>query len=115
MIYDMGQRSTSVGDRDGRHFYREPAVVLDFGPKGALGTVHFSRAQMSVPMHQYLRKVSLFGGYVFFLRWGCWGARLMGPRPTAQVPLPKVHGFGWKGIQVESSHGRRTRMDGKDS
>jgi hypothetical protein len=29
MIYDMGQRSTSIGDHDGRHFYREPAIILD--------------------------------------------------------------------------------------
>ncbi|KAI0278540.1 hypothetical protein BGY98DRAFT_1089512 [Russula aff. rugulosa BPL654] len=52
MIYDMGQRSTSLGDRDGRHFYREPMIVLDFGPKGALGTVRFT-------------KVSLFSGSLF--------------------------------------------------
>ena len=65
MIYDMGQRSTSIGDRDGRHFYREPAIVLDFGPKGALGTVHFAQGSISIPMYQYLRKVSLWGGYVF--------------------------------------------------
>jgi hypothetical protein len=64
MIYDMGQRSTSLGDRDGRHFYREPAIVLDFGPMGALGTVRFNtgKGSVSIPMHQYLRKVSLFSG-----------------------------------------------------
>ncbi|KAI0289790.1 hypothetical protein B0F90DRAFT_1791758 [Multifurca ochricompacta] len=65
MIYDMGQRSTSLGDRDGRHFYREPAIILDFGPKGALGTIHFTRSEVSIPMQQYLRKVSLFGGSLF--------------------------------------------------
>jgi hypothetical protein len=62
MIYDMGQRSTSLGDRDGRHFYREPMIVLDFGPKGALGTIRFTKGSVSIPMHQYLRKVSLFSG-----------------------------------------------------
>jgi hypothetical protein len=62
MIYDMGQRSTSLGDRDGRHFYREPVIVLDFGPKGALGTVRFTKGSVSIPMQQYLRKVSLFSG-----------------------------------------------------
>jgi hypothetical protein len=66
MIYDMGQRSTSLGERDGRHFYREPVIVLDFGPKGALGTVHFIKSSVPIPMHQYLRKVSLFSGCVFF-------------------------------------------------
>lgn len=64
MVYDMGQRSTSHGDRDRRHYYREPAIILDFGPKGALGTIHFAKSALSVPMYQYLRKVSLFGGYV---------------------------------------------------
>ena len=68
MIYDMGQRSTSLGDRDGRHFYREPVIVLDFGPKGTLGTVHFTKSMVSIPMHQYLRKVSLFSGCVFHSR-----------------------------------------------
>ncbi|KAA1479400.1 hypothetical protein DENSPDRAFT_145282 [Dentipellis sp. KUC8613] len=62
-IYDMGQRSTSHGDR--RHFYRDPAVVLDFGPNGALGTIWFPRTGTSVPMPQYLRKVSMFGGSLF--------------------------------------------------
>ncbi|KAI0056655.1 hypothetical protein BV25DRAFT_1549199 [Artomyces pyxidatus] len=65
MVYDMGQRSTSQGDRDRRHFYREPAIVLDFGPRGALGTVHFTKGAVSVPMQQYLRKASLFGGSLF--------------------------------------------------
>ncbi|KAH9962458.1 hypothetical protein BC827DRAFT_222423 [Russula dissimulans] len=65
MIYDMGQRSTSVGDRDGRHFYREPSVILDFGPRGALGIIHFTKGSISIPMHQYLRKVSLFSGSLF--------------------------------------------------
>ncbi|KAH9987938.1 hypothetical protein BJV74DRAFT_840572 [Russula compacta] len=65
MVYDMGKRSTSLGDRDRRHFYREPVVVLDFGPGGALGTVSFTKGSVSIPMHQYLRKVSLFSGSLF--------------------------------------------------
>jgi len=65
MVYDMGQRSTSLGDRDRRHFYREPVIVLDFGPRGALGTVRFTKGSVSIPMHQYLRKVSLFSGSLF--------------------------------------------------
>jgi len=65
MVYDMGQRSTSLGDRDRRHFYREPVIVLDFGPRGALGTVRFTKSSISIPMHQYLRKVSLFSGSLF--------------------------------------------------
>ncbi|THH08291.1 hypothetical protein EW146_g9041 [Bondarzewia mesenterica] len=63
MIYDMGHRSTSHGDR--HHYYREPAIILDFGPNGALGTMWFTRNSSSVPMHQYLRKVSFFGGTLF--------------------------------------------------
>jgi hypothetical protein len=66
MVYDMGQRSTSLGDRDRRHFYREPVIILDFGPRGALGTVRFTKDSISIPMHQYLRKVSLFSGCVVF-------------------------------------------------
>jgi len=65
MVYDMGQRSTSLGDRDRRHFYREPVIVLDFGPRGALGTIRFTKGSVSIPMHQYLRKVSLFSGSLF--------------------------------------------------
>ena len=60
MIYDMGRRSTSYADR--HHFYREPAIVLDFGPNGALGAILFTQTAASVPMTQYLRKVSFFGG-----------------------------------------------------
>ncbi|ETW84873.1 hypothetical protein HETIRDRAFT_473579 [Heterobasidion irregulare TC 32-1] len=63
MIYDMGRRSTSYADR--HHFYREPAIVLDFGPNGALGTILFTQTAASVPMTQYLRKVSFFGGTLF--------------------------------------------------
>ncbi|KAI0028149.1 hypothetical protein K488DRAFT_73994 [Vararia minispora EC-137] len=62
MVYNMGQRSTNHSERDRRHYYREPVVALDFGPKGALGTVHFSKGAPSMPMQQYLRRVSLFGG-----------------------------------------------------
>ncbi|KAI0310680.1 hypothetical protein OF83DRAFT_1178304 [Amylostereum chailletii] len=65
MVYDMGQRSTSHGDRDRRHYYREPAIVLDFGPRGALGTIHFAKRAVSMPMAQYLRKASYFGGSLF--------------------------------------------------
>jgi hypothetical protein len=64
MVYTMGQRSTSHGERDRRHYYREPAVTLDFGPKGALGMVHFAKGAQPMPMHNYLRRVSLFGGCV---------------------------------------------------
>ena len=64
LVYDMGQRSTSHGDRDRRHYYREPSIVLDFGPRGALGTIHFTKTSMSAPMGQYLKRASYFGGYV---------------------------------------------------
>jgi hypothetical protein len=62
MIYDMGRRSSRR--RDSRHFERQPSVVLDFGTNGKLGNVHFMQppAGHSLPMHQYLRKTTLFGG-----------------------------------------------------
>jgi hypothetical protein len=109
MVYDMGQRSTSLGDRDRRHFYREPAIVLDFGPRGALGTIRFTKGSVSIPMHQYLRKVSLFSGCVVFA-----SERLVtsSHNVTVQVSVPEVHGFGWERIQVGPSHGRRARVDG---
>jgi len=62
MIYDMGRRSSRR--RDSRHLDRQPSVVLQFGSNGALGNVHFMRspAASSLPMHQYLRKATIFGG-----------------------------------------------------
>jgi hypothetical protein len=70
MVYNMGRRSTKHGDRDGRHYYQEPVVVLDFGPKSALGTLHFAfdGTKASVPMSQYLRKMSMFGRYILSVR-----------------------------------------------
>jgi len=62
MIYDMGRRSSRRPDS--RHFDRQPSVVLDFGPNGKLGNVHFMQplAACSLPMYQYLRKTTIFGG-----------------------------------------------------
>jgi hypothetical protein len=62
MIYDMGRRSSRRPDS--RHFDRQPAVVLDFGANGKLGNVHFMQppAACSLPMYQYLRKTTIFGG-----------------------------------------------------
>ncbi|OSD01887.1 hypothetical protein PYCCODRAFT_1368435 [Trametes coccinea BRFM310] len=58
MIYDTGRRSSSR--RQSRPALREPSVVLEFGPNGALGTVSFPRLAVSAPMSQYLRKTSMF-------------------------------------------------------
>jgi len=62
MIYDMGRRSSRK--RDSRHFDRQPAVVLEFGGNNALGIVHFRQplTVFSLPMYQYLRKTTIFGG-----------------------------------------------------
>lgn len=64
MIYDMGRRSSRR--RDSRHFDRQPSVVLEFGSNGTLGSVHFMQppAASSLPMYQYLRKTTIFGGQV---------------------------------------------------
>jgi hypothetical protein len=110
MVYDMGQRSTSLGDRDRRHFYREPVIVLDFGPRGALGTIRFTKGSVSMPMHQYLRKVSLFSGCVVFASERFHD--VLSYNVAVQVSVPEVHGFGWERIQVGPSHARRARVDG---
>ncbi|RDX48508.1 hypothetical protein K466DRAFT_308161 [Polyporus arcularius HHB13444] len=60
MVYNTGRRSSS--QRHSRPPQREPAVVLEFGPNGALGTVSFVQSGVSMPMGQYLRKTSMFAG-----------------------------------------------------
>lgn len=56
-IYDMGRRSSSS-----RYHYRDPAIILDFAPGGALGTVLLVQQGVSMPMGHYLRKTSTFSG-----------------------------------------------------
>ncbi|PIL36355.1 hypothetical protein GSI_00043 [Ganoderma sinense ZZ0214-1] len=60
MIYDTGRRSASP--RLSRPPPREPAAILEFGANGALGTISFVEARVSMPMAQYLRKTSMFAG-----------------------------------------------------
>ncbi|KAI0686151.1 hypothetical protein C8Q76DRAFT_636411 [Earliella scabrosa] len=60
MVYNTGRRSSS--QRHSRPPQRDPAVVLEFGPNGALGTVSFVDSGASMPMAQYLRKTSMFAG-----------------------------------------------------
>ncbi|KAH9949144.1 hypothetical protein B0H21DRAFT_820334 [Amylocystis lapponica] len=60
MIYNAGRRSSS--QRDYRPARRDPSVVLEFGPHGALGKISFVGSSIALPMAQYLRKTSLFGG-----------------------------------------------------
>ncbi|GBE78870.1 hypothetical protein BKA93DRAFT_830378 [Sparassis latifolia] len=60
MIYNMGRRSSS--QRDYRPTQREPAIVLEFGPQGALWRISFTGSSISMPMGQYLKKTSMFGG-----------------------------------------------------
>ncbi|KAH9928909.1 uncharacterized protein B0H18DRAFT_999323 [Fomitopsis serialis] len=60
MIYNVGRRSSN--QRDYRPLQREPSVALEFGPSGTLGQISFMGTSVSMPMNQYLKKVSLFGG-----------------------------------------------------
>lgn len=59
MIYDIGSRSSSQGRQF--HHSRKPCVILQFGPNRALGTISFVKV-LTLPMNQYLKKTSLFGG-----------------------------------------------------
>ena len=109
MIYDMGKRSSRRPDS--RHFDRQPTVVLDFGPNGALGSVHFMQppASCSLPMYQYLRKTTIFGGCVMT-------SILRLPQLTSRVfqfVVATVQRFGWTRIPVESPECRRTGVDGE--
>ena len=60
MVYNTGRRSLS--QRHSRPPQREPDVVLEFGPNGALGTISFADSGASIPMGQYLKKTSMFAG-----------------------------------------------------
>lgn len=60
MIYNVGRRSSLT--RDVRSFQRDPSVILDFGPHGALGNISFVGSSISMPMNQYLKKTSMFSG-----------------------------------------------------
>ena len=81
MVYSAARRSSphkescTYGDRNMGMRPGEPAVVLQFGPRGALGTVTFLGppsggegkrtsivAKETLPMGQWLRKTSIFGG-----------------------------------------------------
>jgi len=63
-IYVMGRRSTR--HQDSRHLERHPSAILDFGQSHlGLGTVHFTQSptsRTSIPMVNYLRKTTFFGG-----------------------------------------------------
>ncbi|KZT63793.1 hypothetical protein DAEQUDRAFT_699678 [Daedalea quercina L-15889] len=60
MIYNVGRRSSN--QRDYRPIQREPAVVLEFGSNATLGRISFMGSSVSIPMNQYLKKITLFGG-----------------------------------------------------
>ena len=63
LISDTGRRSSSRRSaHTGARTDREPAVMLEFGTAGALGTVTFVRDGVSLPMGQYLRRTSMFSG-----------------------------------------------------
>ncbi|KAI0951712.1 hypothetical protein AcV7_007732 [Taiwanofungus camphoratus] len=59
-IYNTGRRSSS--QKAARPAQRAPAVVLEFGTGGALGKISFVGSSIAMPMGQYLRKTSMFGG-----------------------------------------------------
>ena len=63
LVYDTGRRSSARRPLAPREAI-EPAVVLEFGAGGALGSVTFTRAGVEMPMAQYLRRTSMFAGYV---------------------------------------------------
>ncbi|KIM53848.1 hypothetical protein SCLCIDRAFT_138116 [Scleroderma citrinum Foug A] len=63
-LYVMARRSTR--HRDVRHLERQPSVILEFGEAHlGLGTIHFTQSPsstVSIPMNNYLKKTTLFGG-----------------------------------------------------
>ncbi|KAI0693478.1 hypothetical protein BC835DRAFT_1072133 [Cytidiella melzeri] len=64
-IHSTARRSTpheQHHSRRGTIRDREPSLTLEFGPRGALGNVVFSAKNESVPMAQWLKKTSMFGG-----------------------------------------------------
>ncbi|EED83726.1 predicted protein [Postia placenta Mad-698-R] len=60
MVYNVGRRSSA--QRESRPPARAPSVVLEFGAGGTLGKISFAGSSVSMPMGQYLRKTSMFGG-----------------------------------------------------
>ncbi|KAH8115628.1 hypothetical protein DFH11DRAFT_1543106 [Phellopilus nigrolimitatus] len=54
-IYELGSRSSTRGFSTA-HFGRDPAVIIDFGPGAALGTILFVEQSMSMPMGHWIRK-----------------------------------------------------------
>ena len=59
MIYNVGRRASSP--RDNRPIQCEPAVILEFGQNATLGHISFG-SSTALPMNQFLKKTSLFGG-----------------------------------------------------
>ncbi|GLB33142.1 hypothetical protein LshimejAT787_0100270 [Lyophyllum shimeji] len=65
MIYSMNIRGSR--HRDSLPFNQQPIVVLDFSPDEKLGTISYMQKpyNISLPMHRYLRKTTLFGSSLF--------------------------------------------------
>jgi hypothetical protein len=59
LIYKMNQRASRR--RDSLPLQAKPTATLQFGPSNSLGTLYYV-GKAVVPMSQYLRKTSLFGG-----------------------------------------------------
>ena len=64
LVYKMSQRASRR--RDSLPFHSAPAIALEFGTSGGLGHISFLDRKEYIPLYmgRYLRRTSLFGGYV---------------------------------------------------
>ena len=89
MFYSMNRRGSR--HRDSLPFTQQPIAKLVFASDESLGNVSFvqQRNQVStIPMNRYLRKVSIFGGYVTSLL-----TPILSNLELAKVPAEKIYGF----------------------
>lgn len=61
-IFELGSR-TSAHRFSTAYPGRSPAVMLDFGPRGELGTVLFVERAAALPMSNWMRKSMALGRY----------------------------------------------------
>lgn len=90
MFYSMNIRGSR--HRDSLPFTRQPIAKLEFAPDESLGTVFFIQQrnrELTIPMNRYLRKTSIFGGYVIFLN----DSPILSNLGLAKVPAEKIYGF----------------------
>ena len=58
-IYEMHVRASR--SRPNAPVRGEPVITLSFQPNETLGTITFVKQRTTMPMNQYLRKISFFG------------------------------------------------------